>query len=470
MPTTGVEVRVNSRWQALDGFYGDVEFATCWPGGSDSLTWTASGPQRRLLGALPVLGQFGPLPVFSGTLTEPDASQQQLTAQGLWRLGNNYAALDGSGNATATVDVAVDQAISRGLPWTRPTSISAVPVNLDVSSSPATVASLLDAWTLESGQRWGVDVNGRLFAKPDPTVPAYQTLPMAGGLGFALDDYASTLVGRYINVVGNVYATTSWTDAVAQLQHGHAETTVDLTGRGPITTAVAQGILATMLALGASTPQWTSTLTLTYGELLTPGGVPIALETVTAGQVVRVRGGYELAQRLNGAMYLDVLIGRTQLAGGKLTITPMQTAPRNFVDVIADALSTDDAPGLPSESSTPTPDNGLVNMVSLCSAGWAGYGSGYQDPAYRKIGNKVQMSGLIGRSISAAGPGNVILTMPAGFRPLAGILIFPVTILATGPVEKCGRIDLNSSGQMILQTDSVPVGGYVSVSSIQYDV
>jgi hypothetical protein len=77
-----------------------------------------------------------------------------------------------------------------------------------------------------------------------------------------------------------------------------------------------------------------------YGEILTMGGTPVALETVRAeGNLLRIHGGWDMAQRLNGQMYLDVPIGRTQLVDGKLTITPANTVVGTLADAITAALT-----------------------------------------------------------------------------------------------------------------------------------
>lgn len=329
-----VEPRVENRWQMFDSMPGDVELTTVWPGGSDTLSWTPGvPPAQRFRGAELVDGMFGPVPVFAGTLNEPDPSQDQISAQGAWHEGDGWPALDSGGAATAIPDVAVDQAILRGLRWTRPTSITSSAVDIDISQGPVTVGALLDSWSEQSSSRWGVNPLRQLYAKVDDTTFSYQSFPLSEGLGYALDNYASTLVGRYYN--GATYATATQTDLVAESLHGHKEAIVDLTVRGTLTPAKANTILSNMLKLGRAIPQWTVAIQLAYGELLTPGGSPVALETVAAGSVFRAHGGFELAQRLNGALYVDILIGRTQLVDGLITLYPMELTGDTLADQLA---------------------------------------------------------------------------------------------------------------------------------------
>jgi hypothetical protein len=139
--------------------------------------------------------------------------------------------------------------------------------------------------------------------------------------------------------VTSTYKTETVTDPVAEGLHGDVERIIDLTPRGSRTAAQANSILSSMLAKDRAIPQWTRTIDVAYGELLNMGGAAVALETVAAGSMLRVNGGFELPQRLNGLMYVDFVIGRTRLADGTLTITPLQFASRTLLDTLTTALS-----------------------------------------------------------------------------------------------------------------------------------
>lgn len=332
-----LQIVVDGRWQSLESMPGDISMSTVYPGGSDELSWTPGvvTSAHRFRGGELVAAYIGGYCVWAGSLVEPDPSQPQLTAQGAWREGDWYMALDGSGNASQSPDGAIDQAIARGLDWTRPASIRLSAIAIDVSSGPVRLSNLLDTYVTANNLRWGVNNNREVIAFGDLTVPAYQTLPQAGGNGYALDNYVTQLFGRYINL-SSVASTTSST---GDESHGHREDITDLTPRGQISAATAQGILANLVGEGLAVPQWTEPLQFTFGEILTMGGVPAPLETVPAGRVLRVHGGFELAQRLNGSMYLDMLMGQTQLAGGVLTVQPLQVAARNLTDVLALAMA-----------------------------------------------------------------------------------------------------------------------------------
>jgi hypothetical protein len=333
---TKLEITVSGRWLSQESKYGDVTMSTIWPGGSDEVTWVpAVRPVRRWTGGEDVRVYYAGVPVWAGKLVEPDPSQEELTATGAFREGEGFAALDNTGAANKVPDTSVDQAIIRGLNWTRPTSLQSSTVGLDITQGPVSVSTLLD--TMASGQssRWGVDPFRQVYKVDDPGAPAFQTLPLEGGLGYALDNYGSTLIGRYLDSVSSTYKTETVSDAIIAGQHTYVERIVDLTPRGGRTAAQANSILTNMLAKDRGIPQWTKAIEVAYGELVNMGGVPVALETVAAGELLRVNGGFELAQRLNGLMYVDMLIGRTELADGTLTISPVQFASRTLTAALS---------------------------------------------------------------------------------------------------------------------------------------
>lgn len=335
MVSTALQIQVAGQWLSTETLYGDVEMSTIWPGGSDQLSWTPGALSAyRYRGGEDVRAYLGPVCVWCGSLLEPDPSQEQLTATGAFREAAGFAALD-SGVATDIPDDAIDRAIGAGLRWTRPASIKSTSIKIDISQGPVFLDTLLDTWAANNVSRWGVDTQRNVYGKTDDNFPTYSTSSLNGGLGYALDGYASTLIGRFFSTDTSDYDTVTVTDAQAEADHGHVEQVVDLTPRGPLSVSTATDLLQSLLDLGAAVPRWTSGMEFAYGEILTPGGTPVALETVAAGHVLRVHGGFDLAQRLNGQMYLDVPIGRTNLSDGTLKVDPAQLAVRTLADFVA---------------------------------------------------------------------------------------------------------------------------------------
>lgn len=332
---TGLEVTVDGAWLSLHCQWGDPRISSAWPGGCANASWTAQGiPSRLTRAGLDVAVKYAGQTVWAGVLAEPDTADGQMSAVGLFTLGQDFAALDSDGNATIVPDTAIAAAIARGLKWKRSGSISDAAVDdLDVSQGPITVGALLDAYCEAEAKRWGVDPLGYVYAATDPTVPNYYVQDFAP-LTPATDDLTTALVGRYYN--GSGYATTIVTSA-SEAWLGYHEQTVDLTGRGTITETRAQHILANLLKAGASTPSWAQPLVVTYGELQTAGQVPAALETVQAGTMVRSLGQLDDTQQLGGRTWVDVVVGAAELYQGQLSLTAIGSPVRTLSDVLAKA-------------------------------------------------------------------------------------------------------------------------------------
>ena len=72
---------------------------------------------------------------------------------------------------------------------------------------------------------------------------------------------------------------------------------------------------------------------------------------------------------------------------------------------------------------------------------------GYAGPAYRKcIDDRVTIKGLVEHTGSLSA-NSVIFTLPEGFRPTGGHLLFPM-LVNTGSVTVC-RIQITSAGEVV---------------------
>ena len=111
---------------------------------------------------------------------------------------------------------------------------------------------------------------------------------------------------------------------------------VNIADRGALTPVAAEAILSGMIQRRGET-QWVNGVELHREQFTTRGGTPAFLGGVTAGQMVRAHG--LAATFVAQAPWLDVVIGKTRYTAGEDTIyvEPINTAPRNFTDVIAAA-------------------------------------------------------------------------------------------------------------------------------------
>lgn len=337
-----IQVVVNGDWLTSIAPWGELEWSHSADGGCGEASWKMDLPKTYAHPSL-TRGKIaeikvGPSNVSKGVLLEPDADDDwTFTMQGLSVLADDYLCFDAALNTTSTPDVAIDQAIARGLPWTRPASLSNVPFAAagDATADLNYLSELLDAWADSEGKRWGVNANGEVYAVADPTVPTWHLTPGVGRFGLADDDYASDLFVRYLNA-GAGYATAAVADAVARANFNRREYRVDATPRGLLDSTTATALGNGLLAKGKARLGYTNGVEASRWQLTTPGGSPSALPFVKAGDLARMFGVQnEQGQPLN---YVDFVIGETHYEAGSDTIglTPVGLVGRTLTDAISD--------------------------------------------------------------------------------------------------------------------------------------
>jgi hypothetical protein len=287
----------------------------------------------------------GPIRVWVGTLDDAEQGHPwQISASGIAALGDRYVAVDVSGIPTIDPNVAIDQAISRGLPWTRPATL---PTPTITQSAPGSIGQLLDDVQTASGQRWQVNANAQVSITADPTTPDYLLVNVStpGGRTIA-ENYATKVFARYLSS-GSTPPTPAIVTVATQTPNGSGpkgtyEVIADITDRGPINTTVAVNILAGALTLQGPRAAFTGQIPVQPGSLLTPGGVPVRLSTVTAGQLIRCIGDEPdpAYGELNFSTVIDVLISESDYDATEdlLTLTPIGFVPRDFASVLEDSL------------------------------------------------------------------------------------------------------------------------------------
>lgn len=112
-------------------------------------------------------------------------------------------------------------------------------------------------------------------------------------------------------------------------------------------------------------------------------------------------------------------------------------------------------------SKAPTPfDSGWITFPFALN--YQGFGSGYQAPQYRKIGDLVYLRGTISRNTASAGPGSVAGTLPTGYRPLA------TALFEQGGAGTRARVDVESDGEVKHIDITLTVGGFLSFDGIVF--
>ena len=300
-------------------------------GGCGSASWRFALSLRSQHQALAVRSKveimYGPMPVWTGLLTEPDRTTWECHAYGLSSALRGYLALDGSGNSTRNLATAITQAIARGWPGTNPRGIAGTAAG-DATANPVTVGQLLDDYALQTGQRWGVDGRGALYMRPDPVTPTLMTSPGAAAFAPTDEDAPRRLAGRYWSGTG--YAT-------AFAGSGAPEESRDLVDQyGTLSAPAAEAILAGELTRQGSTG-WVNAVTLQREQFMTIGGNPANLVGDHSQKMIRAHGLMSTA--LGVSLGQDVVIGKTTYTAGEknITIEPVNKAPRDLGGVIAAA-------------------------------------------------------------------------------------------------------------------------------------
>jgi hypothetical protein len=336
-----LNVLVGGTWLSTLGAWADLTWSTLADGGCGQASWNMQLPHSYSHPSLR-RGQLveiktGSQNVFKGVLSEPDDSDDgwQLHADGLSADGGGYLCLTASGVTTSTPNTAIDQAITRGMRWTRPTSISSSPFATgDTTDALNYVSDLLDAYAQSISQRWGVDELGRVFVRADPTVPTWHMTPGSGVFGLADDEYASDI---YLRFYSTTYAlsTVHVGNSLAATQYGRREFAVDGRNLGGVSTATATATAQGLLDKGKARLGWTNPVKPSRWQLTTPGGTPAYLPIVKAGQMVRLHG----VRNEQGLIlpYVDFVIGETTYSvdSDEITLSPVGMAARSLSDVLA---------------------------------------------------------------------------------------------------------------------------------------
>lgn len=343
--------KIDGVWLRQIGRFAEVQYVETWPGGCESASWAmpegTTHPALRPGASVEIFD--GGVPRWKGTLDEP-GSDGRFTAKGLHVLAREAQAIDSLSRPTRNVDWATADAWTRGaLPgWQNPRTTSPRPVPEgslfgSTDNSDLTVAQILDGWAAASGKRWGVNERGALVVAADPTVPSWEVHPNAVGGALTLeDDYATHLVGKYLDTTGQVSAVIHG-DQTAADRWGRREVIVDLLPMGKISSATALSTIQGMFSLVGARMGFAEGLELASGQI-TREGIPAPLSMIRAGQMIRLHGVADLTRPFARKSYLDVVIGRVTYTDGAQTvqIAPVGMSPRNLADILKVEEATED--------------------------------------------------------------------------------------------------------------------------------
>lgn len=334
-----LNITVNGTPLSFIGYWGAPTLSWRRRGGSWEVTWRTDYPinfrHRDLVRGARVDVWLGSTSIWHGTLSEADYAEQKFIAAGLCRQAEDAAAL-GFGTLSTTPSEVVGWGILRGaLNWHGLNALPSTPLTPDANEGPLnTVAGVLDAWARTAGVEWWIDP-GTLpivgFAAA-PMTPSWEITAGSGVLGLADEEFISDIYARYMSAPG-VYGTVEQHDNSQNLGT-RVERLVNLTPRGYITQAEAQGLVDNMLALTKARIGWSAPVNVAYGQVVR-NGTPVALSEVASrpNRMARLLGLYD---ERGAAAHTDVVVDETvwDVSAKSLQIKPVGLAARDFASII----------------------------------------------------------------------------------------------------------------------------------------
>jgi hypothetical protein len=112
------------------------------------------------------------------------------------------------------------------------------------------------------------------------------------------------------------------------------------------------------------------------------------------------------------------------------------------------------------------PEINFLKIPFPFASGWANSGGSYEDASYSKIGSLVVLQGIVTKTGGTPAPGNVIGTLPEGYRPFE-ILQFPVK---TGVADAYGTLEIQADGDVVWIGGATGETDNTSLSGICYVV
>ena len=355
---------------------------------------------------------LGPICIWTGTLDEPNWDAGEFVAIGVGRDAEDAVALDPAGNASTKPNEVIDAAIARGvLSWTRVGSFGTTPVGQKSDTDGlVTIQSVLDAWAQENNSRWLVNESRQLVIAPvDETKPTWFVVPGSGVLGSAADERVDRLFVRYIDSTTGRRETASYPSSTPA---GGVERSVMSIGRGPKTPAQAAAIARTEWDKLQGRSGWTNGLTLTRGQVTTPGGTVADLALVKAGDTLRLLG---VPDARGLAQNTDIVIEDTDYdwTDDELQANPVGLAARDEESVLEQVgnLAVDAI----SRAGGNSADTDWINLTSALTSGVARYRVRGGNVTVQIDGALTTVSGTTATVVTAAN------SVPAALRPSVNV-------------------------------------------------
>lgn len=362
MSGSAVTVRVGADWNGgaptggtpLQGLvpFGDLSFSTAFQrpsdnsGGGGLLTaqWSLSfgtGPIPDQLRMNSLVELFaGPCSLGAAVITETPRGDT-VVADGLFRLGEWFQAVDSSGNPTTDVAVAVARAITDGLRWRDPGGLPSGSVSALSEGNVQfnTVSTLINRYCQLNGKFWFIDRNHFLRIVDEPSTATAQTWalsPLVPNPQTADDDYASRYFIRRVDGVDsdgqpNAWAPNSASDPTAPMIREVAE---DLEQMGYMSAPAGAAAAGAYLNANKARASFSEGVEVSRGQVTTLGGTAPELWAPCGGEMVvqpnwlSASGDLVLGQRRTW-----IIGGTTWRQNAPLQVTPLGIAPRTVAQI-----------------------------------------------------------------------------------------------------------------------------------------
>lgn len=355
------DVRCDGVWLGSIGTVADLTWSSRWVragfSGCYEAAWTLdidpnATPPYLERGAVVEIVESG-IVLWAGILTEPERGEPwRLHAFGYGAEAARYICLDATAATTTRPRTAVDQAITRGLPWIRyaftlsddPFTASGAPTELKY------LDKLLDAWTESAGYRWAVWADKEIVCATDPATPKWILTPGAGEMGVADDEYITHLYGRYVSAVDGATppTPTEWKtvlvgDAAAATRWGRVEAKIDWSKLGLMDATRAASLTQARFDRVGARMGWTNAVEGTAYTLAAAPGVPATLSQPRAGDLLRIHGVLNTQGDLAIGAAVDVVLGEVRYQDGAETVylAPVGLVPRDFQGALNDPEGSD---------------------------------------------------------------------------------------------------------------------------------
>jgi len=286
----------------------------------------------------------GPQSLGKSVMADVDRAGWTFVADGLFRRAEHFNAEDGTGATSTNLQTIITQANLRGMGWTGFGNLPnvAVSVAAEGNNSLRKVADVINAYCTDTGQRWGVGVDGVPYVATDGTDVAWTLRPGTPALPTADDDYVSRVTVRYVSAVAGTPSEPSEWEVVSasttDTPHGPRETQEDITDQGLLATIDAQTYADNYLAANGARTAFTAAVAVNT-ELTTPASTsmdPWSAGLLTLGKLGRHHGvlGSEGGQQRYGETLQWVCGSTVYKPGEALVMTPVDIAARTVAQVI----------------------------------------------------------------------------------------------------------------------------------------